>query len=307
MKPRRGRRNSLNLIIAALLSVICMTGIANAGKLFTGPINSPAGKYPWALAAGDFNGDGITDLAVTNNTFNSNVDSHVRILLGKGDGTFQSPVGYHVGAEPNSVVVGDLNRDGNLDLAVISYGNSPKFLGVLLGNGDGTFRPQVRYKVGLQPAQVVVGDFNGDGNLDLAVTNSSTPGFVSILLGNSDGTFQPQIKTPVAHYPNLIAVADLNGDGKLDLVVATGGCGCPKIYTSALLGNGDGTFQPVWTVIKVATPTGIVLGDFNGDGKLDLAETHGATEIALRLGNGDGTSEGHALACWRGSWPIRRR
>lgn len=280
-------RSTLRVFNSVFVLCLLSAEMVRAGNLFTGPINSPAGRYPWALAAGDFNHDGKIDVAVTKNKPFGN-DSQVKVLLGEGIGIFEPPVGYHVGAEPRSVAVGDFNRDGSLDLAVISFGSSPKLLGVLLGNGDGTFQPQVRYKVGLEPAQVVAGDFNGDGNLDLAVTNRNTPGFVSLLLGIGDGTFQPQIKTAIAHYPNLIAVGDLNGDGKLDLVTASGGC-CPKKYTNALLGNGDGAFQLVWTTINAAVPAAIALGDFNGDSKLDLAETYLGTEMFIRLGNGDGT------------------
>lgn len=276
------------LFVANSFLILCLlgTGVASAGNLFSGPINSPAGRYPYALAAGDFNHDGKVDLAVTRNNTETNVNAQVKILLGEGTGIFQVPVGYPVGAAPNSVAVGDFNRDGDLDLAVISFGDSRKALGVLLGNGDGTFQPQVRWNVGLSPVQVTVGDFNADGKLDLAVLNIGTPGFVSILLGNGDGIFQPKTKTKVTHYPAHMVAGDLNGDGLLDLVTTSGGC-CPKKYTYAFLGNGDGTFTLAWTVINQAQQFALALGDFNGDGKLDLAVTDG--RLGIRLGKGDGT------------------
>lgn len=201
------------------------TGLAWGGNLFSGPINSPAGKYPWALAAGDFNGDGNVDVAVTNNNPNPNVHSKVKILLGGGNGIFQSPMGYAVEVSPLSVVFGDFNGDHNQDLAVVNLEGSQKKLSVLIGNGDGSFQPQVMYKVGIAPSQAAVGDFNGDGKLDVAVANEGGPsrhGFLEVLLGNGNGTFQPRINDPAGKRPAYVAVGDLNGDGRLDAVVMDG-------------------------------------------------------------------------------------
>lgn len=284
MKRQRCTLLCTCLILASFLCFIG-TGAAWAGNLFGGPINSPAGQYPWALAAGDFNRDGKMDLAVTNNNPNTNGDTHVKILLGEGNGLFQAPVGYRVGYQPFWVGTGDFNGDGSLDLAVTCYGVGPKALYVLLSNDDGTFQPRVRYRSGEGSLQAALGDFNGDGKLDLAVANLGTPGFVSVLLGNGDGTFQAQLKTKVVRSPGLIAAGDLNGDGKLDLVTADQ-CGCRKSSINALLGNGDGTFKVAWTAEGILSA--IALGDFNTDGKLDLAVTHGA-QLGIRLGKGDGT------------------
>jgi hypothetical protein len=294
MKHQRSSRFFARLVVATLLS---MTGAsAWAGNLFSGPINSPAGRYPWALAAGDFNGDGKLDLAVTNNN-TLGVLGRVKVLLGEGSGVFQPPVGYRVGVGPDSVATGDFNGDGKQDLVVVNerepHGSGR--LSVLLGNGDGTFQPQVKYGNGGRqpPVRVAVGDFNGDGKLDLAVANIAVRGkrgFVGILLGNGDGTFQAAIQNPASKSPAYIAVGDLNGDGRLDLVLADEcAIDCTTFATTALLGNGDGTFQVTWTSKIKFTPGALALGDFNGDGKLDLAETDSSGQLGIRLGNGDGT------------------
>ena len=277
-------------VITVVITCTCATTLASAGNLFTGPINSPAGRYPWALAAGDFDGDGNIDLAVTNND-NSDTPRPVKILLGQGDGLFQDAVGYKVGAEPLAVAVGDFNRDGNADLVVANHSrpNHPGKIRVLLGNGDGTFQKQTTYKAGNNPIDIAMADFNGDGKLDLAVIRISPSQTMAILLGNGDGTFQPQMKIPGLAIPHRIVVGDLNGDGIPDLVISGGN---NKKSVISLLGNGDGTFRIVWT-LKGPRSSTIGLGDFNGDGKLDLAQAVGPPDSrsALKIwsGNGDGT------------------
>ena len=169
--------------------------------------------------AGDFTGDGRTDLAVANA-----YDDSVSVLLGNGDGTFQPQVTYAVGADPDAIVAGDFNGDGRLDLAVVN--RDADSVSVLLGNGDGTFQPQVTYAVGANPDAIVAGDFTGDGRLDLAVVNAGTfdySGSVSVLLGNGDGTFQPQVTYAVGANPRAIVSGQFSGDGHTDLAVVNEG------------------------------------------------------------------------------------
>jgi hypothetical protein len=244
------------------------------------------GSSPDAIAVADFNRDGRLDLAVANYG-----DGTVTILLGNGDGTF-TPAGSPVvvGGGPIALAMGDFNADGKLDLAVVNY--SSNSLTILLGNGDGGFTAVPTSPATLTgPISVAVGDFNGDGMLDLTVGNSGDAA-VSILLGNGDGTFTPAPGSPVAvgAYPH-VAAGDFNGDGNLDLAVVDfyTVTGAPIGYLNVLLGNGDGTFISMTPkLIGGGTSHAIALGDFNADGKLDVAAGY-QTALCILQGNGDGT------------------
>jgi len=170
-------------------------------------------KGPTWIAAGDFNNDGIVDLAVT--TTSNTVD----ILLGNGDGTFQAfdPVELSSGMNPESVSVADLDGDGNLDLVVACYGANA--VGVLLGNGDGSFLPIELYAAGAGPISVTTADLNMDGVPDLVVTNL-TANSLSLFEGNGDGTFLPLpgYSTTSGSQPAASLVADLNADGTPEII-----------------------------------------------------------------------------------------
>jgi hypothetical protein len=262
----------------------------NGNETFQARTDYPAGTNPHAVATADFNGDGFLDLAIANSNcpaFPSCGPGTISILLGNGDGTFQGPSDYSTGTDtdPYALVVGDFNGDMIMDLAVANYATDT--VSVMLGAADGTFGSPVAFSVGSEPASVASGALTSNGNLDLVVANfhSNT---VSVLLGNGDGTFKPAVSYNVGHGPISVALGDFNGDQKLDLVVVNE----TDNNASVLLGNGDGTFQP-----QVAYPTGtggnplsVVVGDFNGDGNLDLAVADFTTQqVSVLLGNGDGT------------------
>jgi len=141
---------------------------------------------------------------------------------------------------------------------------------------------------GINPYGVAVGDFNGDGNADLAVANHGS-NTVTILLGNGKGVFSPPPGSPPAtgNLPTWVVVSDFNGDGKADLAVVNN---LGSANVSILLGNGDGTFAPAASPATGTNPYSAAVGDFNGDGKADLAVANfSSNTVSILLGNGDGT------------------
>ena len=186
-----------------------------------------------------------------------------------------------------AVAIGDFNGDGIPDAAIADISDSQPRVNVLLGNGDGTFRSPVSYQAGQSPVYVATADFNGDGNLDLAVVDILMG--VNILLGNGNGTFQPLVTYPVGPDPISIAIADFNRDGKADLAVpSVQGVGQDGAF-AIVLGNGDGSFQPPVPYPAGVSPNSVAVGDLNGDGILDVVVGNGTPSLAVLLGNGDGT------------------
>lgn len=295
-----------------------------------GPVNfrkavpyTTSGFNPYSVAIADVNGDGKPDLIIANEQ-QSKTDpaGSISVMLGKGDGTFRKAVNYSSGGESAySIVAADVNGDGKLDLVVangcLGSDCSTGSVGVLLGNGDGTFKKVVTYRSGAASvfgAHVAVGDLNGDGKLDLAVANtgvgcfSSCPaGLVGVLLGNGDGTFKKAKTYATGGFDAIgwVEIADVNGDKKPDLVVANycaTQCSFPPVEGSVgvLLGNGDGTFKAVKTY-----PSGgdgavsVAVADLNNDGKPDILVANCGPEacgpgspggnVGVLIGKGNGT------------------
>lgn len=257
----------------------CLTAIAASafGQApdFIRPAAYATGGSSAYIAVADFNRDGYPDIA----TYESASQS-LSIQLGKADGTFQAPVSRGLGFQASSVVAADFNGDGSADMALSSGGG----LAVLLSTGDGSFGPPAFYAAGISANYVTAADVNRDGAADLIVAGAN--GF-AVLRNLGVGTFSAPLILPhsFAHY--WVGVADFNGDGCPDLV----GDGSPGQFYA---GNGDGTFA-----LPVATntiPYGAVVGDFNADGRMDVAylvntfnqERVAGQRISILIGTGSG-------------------
>jgi hypothetical protein len=267
--------------------------LGNGDGTFQTHVDYETGIGPNSVAIGDFNGDGRLDLVVANTGSVS-----VSVLLGNGDGTFQPHVDYSGTGRVYSVAVGDFNGDGRADLAVAGGSTSSGIVAILLGNGDGTFQSAVSYDTsGVFGVSVAVGDFNGDGKLDLAVSHlnlgNATTSSVALLLGNGDGTFSGGGALPGIGCSNGLPIAaDFDGDGKLDLAITSGGSSRDGICVArghlsvvVLAGNGDGTFQaPVNLTPNNALVFGAVASsDLDGDKSPDLVTVNSDNTISVLL------------------------
>ena len=255
-------------------------------------MNYTVGVEPQQAVAADFNHDGKLDLVTPDFT-----SLDLSILLGNGDGTFQTAVQLTTYSDPSVVVVADFNGDGNLDIAAAEYGfGGPGYLQVFLGHGDGTFANAKTSVTFPLPYDMTAGDFNGDGKLDLAAAFNGSNA-AGVLFGNGDGTFQKAVlyKVPL---PERVLAVDLNSDGQTDLAVLAY-CGthiktCQTGAVAVMLNNGDGTFaSPSYYDTNGVGPDGIASADLNHDGKLDLIAANnnfqGTSVLSVFLGNGDGS------------------
>ncbi len=254
--------------------------------------NYNVGDNPVDMGTGDLNGDGFLDLAVVNQG-----SKNISILLGTGTtGSFGTATTlFDPGNEnPFGVAVRDFNGDGKLDLAVASNpgGADPGYVSIRLGTGTGSFGNPTNFALNMHHSSIAAGDFNGDGKLDLATaprfgSNDST---ISILFGSGTGSFGPPVRLNTNKPKFTVATADFNGDGKLDLVTSNNEV---TDNISVFLGDGNGNFNsPV--NLSAGNLVGrqnhfVVTGDFNGDGKLDLAASNDISEnVSVFLGDGTG-------------------
>ena len=261
------------------------------------PLFGPDTKYgsgdePVSIATEDLNGDDVLDLAVVHLQ-----TDQVSILLGNGDGSFQTAVNYGVGDEPVSVAIGDLDEDNAPDLVVANENNDN--VSILMGNGDGTFQTGWDAYVPGRPSFVAMADLNGDDHLDLAVACAGYPGEmgnVSVLLGNGGGAFQGYVPYETGYDSMSVAVGDLNEDEAPDLVVANEN----NDNISILMGNGDGTLQEAMNPYIPGRPSSVKIVDLNGDDHLDLAiactgYTGEKGNVSVLLGDGGGAFLGYEI------------
>ena len=259
--------------------VVVMLGSGSGG--FTNTSASPiaTGTTPVGVVATDLNNDGKMDLVVTNYGA-----STISILLGNGDGTFQTAVTKSVAAQPEAILAADFNHDGNMDLVVAHL--STNTVAIMLGDGSGGFPTSISVATGSGPYSLAVADLNGDGNLDV-VAGNSTASTVTLLLGDGTGNFTPASGSPLTagSDPSSVLLSDFNSDGKVDLVVANGNATSISYFS----GNGDGTFTSGTTLTAATGLKYLASLDANDDGKLDLVSAEYSGNISFYPGNGDGT------------------
>ncbi|UCD39183.1 MAG: VCBS repeat-containing protein [Fidelibacterota bacterium] len=224
---------------------------------------------PLCVHTSDLNGDGHIDIYVSQFDFEvSHPEGNViTIMLGNGDGTFQSEIHYPTGTRVEDVEAADVDGDGDLDLVATILNFAVR---TYLNNGDGAFQLLDRYTAVPHPEDIAAADLDGDGDIDLAVADKYSG--ISVLLGNGDGTFQPQIAYAIGDLPHSVDACDLDGDGDLDLAITNTGLNCVSIVR----GNGDGTFQSGIDYPTGLTPWNFAAADLDGDGDIDLATANHA-------------------------------
>ena len=285
----------LALVLLLSLESVCL---AQFSQIRYYPVGSQA--IAQVAVTADFNNDHNVDIAVGDYLGNK-----VAVLLGNGDGRFQKALVFTV-PEPIALAVGDFNEDGLADLAIIEYGGSGSgTLGIYLGEGNGKFRKSATYKLGLESLSVAVGDFNGDGHLDVAALNEGAfgrKGSIMIFAGRGDGKFDT---SPTSYKlggdPYSIAAEDLNGDGYPDLVAAEYEGQCVAV----MLNDGKGKFSsPVCYPTYGPSPAVYVaVADLNNDKIPDLAVATPGVFPGFNIFLGDGKGGFGPANYYADTWP----
>jgi hypothetical protein len=255
-------------------SISILLGDGTGG--FATPLSYRTGYTPGPIAVGDINGDNNPDIVMPNGQENGS------IMFGNGKGGFAPLVSFAAGMVAYDVTIADLNADGKADLVTTGFDSDKG--AILLGDGAGGFASPAIFVLGFDPTSVTAKDINADGKLDLIVTNQEI--FVSVLLGNGTGWFAPRTRFRTDGMQALEGtVGDFNGDGHLD-IAAAGYTFDNEDGVAILLGNGLGDFAPAVRIVTTGFPWSVVTGDFNYDGKLDMAVANEIDAVVLLNGCG---------------------
>jgi len=244
--------------------------------------NKPVGKQPFAIAAGDVDGDGHVDLVTSNYG-----DHSVSVLLGTGTAAFANSISFEAGLTyPVSLALSDFNEDGDPDVGLVSQFSGS--VSILLGGDGATFSSPIPWTAGFPAIEIAASDVNGDGHADILTEGHFTSGPVPALLGHGDGSFSVNAHFGAGDQPESIITADFNGDGLPDVASANG----QDDTLSVLLNHANGELVPSSTVAAGDLPTSLAAGDFDDDGQVDLlVVNYLAGSITSLLGTGQGGFE----------------
>ena len=300
--PTKHTPSAARLALFAALAGVAASALAQTcdpAALFAAPLSYPApAAVAGNIALADFNGDGVQDLVVEDDTG----VGFVSVLLGDGAGGYGPAAQFATNqARPHGLSVGDVNRDGHLDIVCGNELGSNVVL--LLGLGDGTFRTASTITTAIaQSRETALADFNGDGRLDLVVSDINNAR-LWLLLGNGDGTFRSGTAIPAGGTPSYFTVADADGDGHLDLIVGNGGGG----DVSVIRGDGAGRFADQRRFAAGSGPQRPAVADVNGDGILDIVVANFSSNTVSVLLGIDGLAYAPGVHTAVGSSPRHAR
>jgi FG-GAP-like repeat len=270
----------LPLLVSLVGLVLALPGAhAQSAPLFAGPYEAATGPWPYDLGVGDFDGDGLQDLAVPNF-----MADDVSVLLGLGGGQFGAATMVTTQDGPLALVLADLSGGGTLDLVVLNY--DVHTLSVVPGAGDGSFGQAMNGAVPFNSRDVAVGDLDNDGLLDVAVAVYGSP--ITVMLGQGGGLLGAPATYGSASSAEAIVLSDVSGDGDLDAIVANVDSGSVAV----LKGLAGGALGAPTEYAVGLYPGSVAVADLDGDGELDLAVANGGSDtISIVKGKGDGTFE----------------
>lgn len=258
------------------VSIVLGTGIGSFATVQ--PFNPNYGNFQ-GICRGDFNNDGNLDIATAEDS-----GDKIAVHLGTGTGSFGAAITHNWTMTAGDIISADFNNDGKLDIGTCGYTSWTNSVTLLLGNGTGSF--SINFfgtGMGNDPIALTAGDFNGDGNKDVATSNFSG-NTISIFLGTGTGSLSNATNYVASSGQRSIKNADFNGDGFLDLVVA-----CFN-HAIVYMGNGNGTFMPFVSYPVGLSPFSVVTGDFNGDGSVDIATANYYSDnVTILKGSPTGT------------------